>query len=55
MAWHESFPAPPKGKLSAFIGTISEMMRLILADLTCLNDLPEIVQNAVIFGKAQSH
>lgn len=55
MVCHVSFPETPKGKVSAFNRTVSKMMRLILPDLTSLNDLPEIVQNTVILGKAQSH
>lgn len=55
MACLGSSPAPPKGKCSAFKRTIPEMVRLILPDLTCLNDLLKMVQNIVIPGKAQSH
>lgn len=55
MLCHESFPETPKGKVSAFNSMVSKTMRLILPDLTFLNDLPEIVQNTMILGKARSH
>lgn len=53
MSW--SFPETAKGKVSAFNRMISKPMKLILLDLTSLNDLPEIVQNTVILGKVESH